>query len=655
MAQAAKPIQSGPDPLSRVGRLLGSLRLAVTLLVLIAAASVVGIVLPQAESFKFEDYIHTRLDPGSESAMSAEEFLRLARAGGVDIGHESLAGFLQRAKDGKFTQHERAHLFPQAVVPPADAQKMKDHEWRRVYADFVRRAAKGQLTEKERERLAFAAFVDLAGTRKVDSACLRLAYADSYGRLLGGLLTRLGMHRTFRSFWFRALCVLLVVNLVVCSCRRIPGQWRAAFGTRGGGEPGWYTKRGTHASINSAAPVDEAAARLGRVLRARGFRVALRAGAQGTRIEGDRGWLGALGRLWWPLGALAGAGRFGSCVVHLGVVLVILGGFVSGRLSFRHAQWAAPGDVIAVPAPAEKAALAPDWRVDKGKKRSESTQFRLRVDRFDVKFDSRGKPEHYRCSVTVLDTEPPLTHVIEVNHPLVYRGYYAYQNSMRDDYSRLGSVDLIVEKVRRSSEPDRGHPAHGAREPVEVLSRVAVVAEEGKDVAVPGADLTVRVLRYFPHWQIPLRRLPDGGVAAGEAQNLSAEPRNPAVEVRFAAPGLEPKVRWMPLQPPHGRTRQPFSVDYGDFRVTATSFEPVHITGLSFKTHPVLWPVWVGCGVMMLGICLCFYCNHERVWALVREREGGGSELFLAGSAFKWRERFRERFDALTAALDDEK
>jgi cytochrome c biogenesis protein ResB len=185
----------------------------------------------------------------------------------------------------------------------------------------------------------------------------------------------------------------------------------------------------------------------------------------------------------------------------------------------------------------------------------------------------------------------------------------------------------------------------------EVLARYAVRVGPEERAEVPGTGLTVRVLRYFPHWQIPLSRDAEGNVVAGEARNLSDQPRNPAVEVLLEAPGQEPKRRWVPLPPPHGhRRREPFSLDYGDYRLTATSFDPVHITGLSFKTHPVLWPVWLGCGVMMLGICLAFYANHERVWVLARAADGG-SELFLAGNAFKWRDRFRRRFDAVVAEL----
>jgi cytochrome c biogenesis protein ResB len=511
-------------------------------------------------------------------------------------------------------------------------------------------------------------------------------------------LVRLQAHTVFRSFWFRALCALLVVNLVVCSSRRIPGQWRAAFGRGEGASPDWYTKRAIHASARCASPLHEATRALNRALGQQGFRVRLRGDENSMRIEAEQGWLGALGRIRWPLGKLTGLGRLGSNVVHLGVVLIIIGGFVSGRLSFRHGQWASAGDVIRVPEVSyrlslgyqlghlwyevksffgqraqppertdqERAALAPDWREQTAEEAPE-TAFRLRVDRFDVRFDAHGSPEYYGCHVSVLDTTPPVAHLIEVNRPLVYGRYYVYQQDQGDDYSRLGSVNLVVEKVRRSGAPRRHFDGGGeAEEALEVVSRFAVAAAEGEEVAVPELGLSVRVLRYLPHWQIPLRRLPNGRMAAGEAQNLSSNPCNPAMEVRVTLPGRDPISQWavLPISPElkrrlqlegiQVRARAGIPLDWEDWRVTATSFEPVRLTGLTFKTHPVMLPVWLGCGVMMLGICLCFYCPHERVWALVRSGEGGGSEVFLAGNTFKWPERFRERFDAVVVALAEQ-
>ena len=59
------------------------MRLGIVLLALIAAASTVGVVLPQPESFDFNDYLQTRFDPSSPRAMGQGEFLRLIEAAGV--------------------------------------------------------------------------------------------------------------------------------------------------------------------------------------------------------------------------------------------------------------------------------------------------------------------------------------------------------------------------------------------------------------------------------------------------------------------------------------------------------------------------------------------------------------------------------------------
>ena len=100
----------------------------------------------------------------------------------------------------------------------------------------------------------------------------------------------------------------------------------------------------------------------------------------------------------------------------------------------------------------------------------------------------------------------------------------------------------------------------------------------------------------------------------------------------------------MPFEPGHPRD----PIQYGKYLVGAVEFTPGYATILEFKTHPVMLPVWIGCGVVMLGIFLCFYCNHQRVWVLVRPREGG-SEIFMAGDSFKWREGFMDRFEAVVS------
>ena len=576
----------------RVWRAVGGLRVGVVLLVLIAAASVVGIVMPQPESFARGQYVSRRLDPASDKALSVEEIGKLAKSAGIASDDES----------------------PE---------------------ELAKRAQQGRLTEGE---------------------CLRLFYVDSYGTVLGRAMLALRVHVLFKSVWFRALCVLLVASLVACSSRRVGGQWRAAFGLRPSKDPAWYERRATHASLTAGCGADDAMKAIDQALRAEGFRVRRRRGSGWATVEGTRGWLGGLERLWWPLGRPAGLGRLGAPIVHLGVVLIVTGGFASGTLGFRHAQPMAPGDVVVVPdlaglSDARKRSLAEtDWR-DRGGSPLAATAFRLRLRQFDVRFTAQGKPEYYGAHVELLDQQPPLRQVIEVNRPLIYRGYYAYQQSYQTDYARISSVSFAVDTVRRKGAA--GADPHGGRTPVEVLSRALVAVEPEATLTVPGTGLSLRIVRYFPHWLIPFERTSDGRLSVGKAQN-TAERFNPAVQVRLESPGQEPQERWVPLPLQPGQARG--AIDFADFRITPTSFQPAHNTVLTFKTHPVLWPVWLGCGVMMLGVCLCFYCNHERVWALVCLRDDETScDLSLAGDAFKWRERFRERFAAVVAALKEKK
>jgi len=604
----------------RAWRALGSLRLGILLLVLIALASIIGIgLLEQPQWFRPQPFLERRLDPASPDALRADEIAALAR----------MAGVLSRGET-------------------ADA--------------FAKRAQRGEVTNLEH--------------------VLRLFYIHSYGRTLGRLFLLAGFHTIFSSLWFRLLCFLLVVNITACSTQRLRAQWRAAFGLRASHDPAWYGKRAVHASLAGGSGIGGTADAVERALRGHGFFIRRGPAREVVTLEGSRSPLAILGRLWRPLGVLAGLGRLGSQVVHLGVVLIVIGGFVSGRLSFRHHQLAAPGDVLVVPdvsyrlslryqlsqlwhelrrffdrtfePPKTRAELAAqaDWRQGVNPP-PPTTAFRLGLRRFEARFDLRGKPEHYGAHVTLLDSNPPIDQVIEVNRPLVYRGFYAYQESYRPT-RRIASVRFVVDRVRRQGAASEHF--HGRGKPAEVLRRSRADAPLNTDVVVPGTDLTLRVLRYFSHWRIPLWRTAEGRLAAGESRNDARE-FNPAIQVRLEAPGQEPRLRWVPLPkpPPHGRGTPRGNIDYGDLRITPVDFDPKYDTWLAFKTHPVMLPVWVGCGVMMLGILLCFYCNHERIWALVRPTADGGSEVLLAGNAFKWRQKFRERFAAIVCSLAEQR
>ncbi|HPD17599.1 MAG TPA: cytochrome c biogenesis protein ResB [Planctomycetota bacterium] len=594
-------ISNSRSPIQTLWRAVAGVRLAVALLALIAVASTVGVVLPQPESFNPASYLERRLAPHSSTALRPAEFVALARAAGVLAGDETFESLARRVQEG----------------PLAEA------DW-----DGVARALGPRLQQGDAR----------------DSPCLRLSYVDSFGPVLGRAMLLLRIHTLFTSLWFRALCAALLVNLVACSAERLPAQWRMAFRHRPSEDPAWYRRRAVHAEAVAEPGV---AAALEASLRSGGFRVRRLAAGRCTMIEGARGWLGALGRWWAPLGQLAGVGRLGAQVVHAGVVLIVVGGFISSQLSFRHVQLLARGEVVAVPLD-PRAASQRDWRERPGEAPG-AARFRLQLRRFEFRADALGKPEYFGSHVTLLDTTPPTDTVIEVNHPLVYRGFHVYQQSYQPDYRGVTSVSFLVARMRRA--PQEGGAGPGDPPPPEVLEQVSLSVPPGMRVSVPGTDLALRVVNYFPHWQIPLEQTPDGRIVAGEARNASDDPVNPAVRIALEAPGEEPRQRWVPLPLRSGEPRPGGMVDFGDYRILPVDFAPEYATWLTFKTHPAMLPVWAGCAVMMVGVVLCFYCTHERVWALVRPRGDGREEVFLAGDSFKWRERFRQRFAALAAGV----
>jgi len=586
---------------------LASLRLGVALLVVLAVASTVGTVLPQPESFNLSSYITHRLDFRAEHALKPTEFVALARAAGILGGDPAFEAVAKQAAEG--TLDEAA------------------------WPGFLARFSQQVQRDEEGQR-----------------ACLRLFYADSYGTLLGRVLLFLQIHVVFASAWFRVLCVLLVANLVACSARRLPGQWRSAFGLRASDDPAWYSKRTVHATVARRGGGADGAAVAERVLRECGFRVEMRAAGDVVTLDGARGWLGGLGTVWRPLRRLAGVGRLGAQVVHLGIVLIIVGGFVSGRLSSRHPQLLARGDIVAVPASGDTAANTPDWR-EMPDNASGNALFRMRLRWFEFRTDSRGKPEYYGSHVTLLDRNPPTDLTIEVNAPLIYRGFHVYQQSYQPDYRGITSVSFLIAKMRRA--PGGDGESSGEDAPMEVLQQVSLAVPPDARVLVPGTGLALRVLRYFPHWQVPLARGPDGEMTVGEAKNLSDEPMNPAVQVELEAAGVKPRKRWIPLPFRSGEPRPGGVIDYGQYRIIPMDFAPAYATWLTFKTHPVMLPVWIGCGVVMLGVVLCFYCNHERVWAMSRPAGDGRCQVLLAGDSFKWRERFRERFASVVKGIEE--
>ena len=101
-------------------------------------------------------------------------------------------------------------------------------------------------------------------------------------------------------------------------------------------------------------------------------------------------------------------GLFGSDVVHLGLLVILIGGIISGVSGFGANIKISEGQTVPVL----------------------NADFKLGLEKFETEYWPIGSVKDWKSTVTVLENENPvLTKTVEVNHPLSYKGFVFYQSS----------------------------------------------------------------------------------------------------------------------------------------------------------------------------------------------------------------------------------
>jgi cytochrome c biogenesis protein len=81
-------------------------------------------------------------------------------------------------------------------------------------------------------------------------------------------------------------------------------------------------------------------------------------------------------------------------------------------------------------------------------------------------------------------------------------------------------------------------------------------------------------------------------------------------------------------------------------------FEHRQATGLQITYAPGKNVVYAGSALLVAGVFLLFYVSQRRVWAMITPKADGGTSLLVGGTNQRRPELFAAEFDALTDALD---
>ncbi len=233
-------------------------------------------------------------------------------------------------------------------------------------------------------------------------------YLDAFGPLWYWVLRWLGMFDMYHAWWFLTLLGFLTVSLSACLWRHVPKMLKEMRAHKAWLGERHFNNLPVHFSLRTNDP-----AKLEAALRARlsGWRFS-EAEAEGVRfVRADAGWFN----------------KWGYILAHGGILVILLGGWVSIEFGFRGTMNVVEGgtnDTIQF--------LRGTEVVEK------KLPFTVRCNDFSIAFYPTGQPKEFRSSLTIIDHgKEVLTRDIIVNEPLEYQGIRIYQASFGDGGSPL--------------------------------------------------------------------------------------------------------------------------------------------------------------------------------------------------------------------------
>ena len=237
-----------------------------------------------------------------------------------------------------------------------------------------------------------------------------MEYLQAFGEFGFRLLSALDFFDMYRSWWFRLLIMLLVLNIIVCSIERLASISKIIFVKK----PSFKRSRFQKARNLSTFDDDRSPETLKTL-----FLPVLQRQFRYTRLEESAdGVLCLFAEKWrWT--------RIGVYVVHLSIVVLLLGSLIGSIFGFEGF----------VNIPENETVDTIFLRQSGGAYR---LPFSIRCDDFDVRFYDNGAPKEFRSRLTILENDRPvLQKDILVNHPLRYEGINLFQSS----YGKMAPED----------------------------------------------------------------------------------------------------------------------------------------------------------------------------------------------------------------------
>lgn len=283
--------------------------------------------------------------------------------------------------------------------------------------------------------------------------------------------------------------------------------------------------------------------------------------------------------------------RLGVYVVHLSILVILIGVLIGTLFGYQAYVFLPEGKATS------------NIFLRKSKE-PVPLGFELQCDRFEKTLYPNGMLKEYRADLTVLDPEreTPYRKSIIVNDPLSYGGLTFY---LGDSYPLEEYSVIIRDRTTGAEQAFRVPP--------------------DREVAWSGAGISFRLEE--------LKLDQDGAIRQAK--------------IRFATDdSATPSIFWM-----GDKATMTIGRPEGDFTF---SLRQLYSTLLLAKKDQGVLIVFVGCGLMVVGLIVSFFLSHRRIWVRITPRGKKGSRILFSGVSNKNKPAFEQKFRKLVGHVEQE-
>ncbi len=417
---------------------------------------------------------------------------------------------------------------------------------------------------------------------------------------------QLGLFNIYHAWYFNALIAVLSLNIILASINRFPKTWKYVSGPTITVPLRWLREQPQRAELEITGKVDEAGARIADAMRKAGWRKVITAEKNGTTfVFGQSG-------IW---------NRFGAYAVHVGLLTIFIGAFLTAQTGTTGQMPLAPGQTTD---------LIYETVVDLDKATQLTKQLPFMVEGVDIQ-QRLIKREGSLSAMNTIDwitrfriTDETGTHeaLAQMNSPFDYRGYRFFQAS----FIPIGRARTIT------------------------LNAVPVAGGEAQQIVIPrggSAELPDGTVVVFSEFRGNFR------MGNEDPNEDTSEYPNPAAVLQVSRAGGPREAAYAFGA---GLSNLPVaSKPIGGYTFQLADFEKVsdqHV--LAVQRDPGAAVVYVGFLLLVVTLIAVFFFSHQRVWAAITE-EPDGAKVVLGGNTNRNSSAFEEKFEKFVAAISRSK